>query len=344
MAQQIVNAQQQVDLAKLPFFHGNPSKDAFTAEHWISRVQSAKNNAGWTDAQACRYMYLALRDTAAETWDIWERNRVDVATWSTVKAEFLRAFGVANTYREALANIRLDQKSGETVIAFANRVSRAVDEFMKMMPEPDDVDAAHIAAEFPAYAAGAAPWAAAATLAQKQAILDHRREEEKYVISGWLARTILLAGLKDHRMREEMVKRREIEPFKDTVDELRNLEVTFGEHKRAPQVTEVEEEGEVEALRKEVEAFRKKYPKKGKSAGKTAKAPSGVICYYCKKPGHFQRDCFTRKRENGAYKDKDGKPWRKGVSETSPTEVYEDNQADHSEIYSTDSIYWSNLN
>ena len=38
-AQAIVNAQNQVELGKIPLWYGDRKKDAFTAEHYIERIE-----------------------------------------------------------------------------------------------------------------------------------------------------------------------------------------------------------------------------------------------------------------------------------------------------------------
>ena len=44
------------------------------------------------------------------------------------------------------------------------------------------------------------------------------------------------------------------------------------------------------------------------------KTPNTVICRYCKKPGHVQKDCRKRLRENVAMVDAGGKPFEKRVN------------------------------
>ena len=46
------------------------------------------------------------------------------------------------------------------------------------------------------------------------------------------------------------------------------------------------------------------------------KTPNTVICRYCKKPGHVQKDCRKRLRENGAMVNAGGKLFEKLVNAT----------------------------
>ena len=46
------------------------------------------------------------------------------------------------------------------------------------------------------------------------------------------------------------------------------------------------------------------------------KTPNTVICRYCKKPRHVQKDCRKRLRENGAMVYAGGKPFEKRVNAT----------------------------
>ena len=59
--------------------------------------------------------------------------------------------------------------------------------------------------------------------------------------------------------------------------------------------------------------FRKKFSANNNGSNKT---PNTVICRYCKKPGHIQKDCRKRLRENGAMVDAGGKPFEKRVNVT----------------------------
>ncbi|MCZ2207965.1 hypothetical protein, partial [Cylindrospermopsis raciborskii] len=46
----------------------------------------------------------------------------------------------------------------------------------------------------------------------------------------------------------------------------------------------------------------------GRRPGNGTDSKKSVVCRFCRKTGHFQRDCFARKKVNGAMVDAKGKP------------------------------------
>jgi hypothetical protein len=53
-----------------------------------------------------------------------------------------------------------------------------------------------------------------------------------------------------------------------------------------------------------------------------------VTCRYCKKIGHFQRECMKRKREGGAMIDSQGKPFKNSVTQVGEEEEDQQNEPD----------------
>ena len=65
--QAAVEAQRQVDLSKIPFFHGDVKQDQFTPEQWIDRVNRARVAGNWNNEKTASYLYNSFRDKAL-TW------------------------------------------------------------------------------------------------------------------------------------------------------------------------------------------------------------------------------------------------------------------------------------
>ena len=61
--QRQVEAHRQSDLAKLPLFAGD-SKDTFSAEQWIERIDRARTASNWNDGQTMAFVFNALRANA----------------------------------------------------------------------------------------------------------------------------------------------------------------------------------------------------------------------------------------------------------------------------------------
>ena len=67
--QQIINAQQAVQLAVLPPFSNKPTEDRFTATQWLQKVILHKAGATWTDRQAITHFRNALRGNVINWFD-----------------------------------------------------------------------------------------------------------------------------------------------------------------------------------------------------------------------------------------------------------------------------------
>ena len=123
-----------------------------------------------------------------------------------------------------------------------------------------------------------------------------------------MARNVFISGLRP-LLREKMMAREDPLPFMNTLMIAAKLERQLTDPSKGQQVTEVEDE-DVEAIRRN-----NKLNKGGKRPFSSDKKT--YKCYYCGIPGHTQANCHKRKRENGQWKDKDGKPFvfRKKVNE-----------------------------
>ena len=97
----LVAAQQQVDLAKLPLWFGEPSRDTFLAEQWVSRVQNARDAADWNDQKTLSIFYNAMRGEALLWFEGLTRNGVNKNVWNDVKKEFLEAYSYTRSSRTA---------------------------------------------------------------------------------------------------------------------------------------------------------------------------------------------------------------------------------------------------
>ena len=96
-AQNVVNAQQVVELSKLPLFYGDKTKDTFRIETWVLRVEQGKRATNWDENQTCAYVYNALRGNALDHWEYMRLTRKDTRTWQGIKTELLSTYGTTHT-------------------------------------------------------------------------------------------------------------------------------------------------------------------------------------------------------------------------------------------------------
>ena len=312
--QQLINAQNQVELGKLPLWYGDPKKDYFSAEHYIKRIQNSKDAAGWDDQTTCNYLFQALREPALKWVDAMEtRGGMNPRVWNEVKHRFLKTYGTTVTERTAVANIQPKQGATETVNDFFARCSQCIVEHtLTARPFPDIPDA-ELANKFMANAP-AGSWGDNITNATRRTMMNNLfaiRDEYKEDV---LLRSVFVHGLREN-IRTHIMARDGPEPALDTMDRAAKFERDMTDpNKVVTHVTEVEETDEVDAIRRR---------KGGQGNFKKASAsPSSksVKCYYCGVPGHIQPNCHKRQREKGQWKDKDGKPWKRRVNEMSHDE------------------------
>ncbi len=69
MAQALVNAQHQVNLAALPSLSDNVKEDKYTAAQWLKKVLLHRQAAAWTDDQIITHVRNALKDTVIDWFD-----------------------------------------------------------------------------------------------------------------------------------------------------------------------------------------------------------------------------------------------------------------------------------
>jgi len=307
-AQAAINAQQQIELGKIPVWYGDKTKDAFLPEHWIDRIEHNRINAPWTDAQACNFFYQALRGKAVAWWNLIRDNGIDTAVWANVRREFLGCYGSTITERTAVTNLRIQQGATESCMDFGSRVNTALQEHrITALPLPAVADADLNNALWPGMVA-ADLWHANATNDMKRNILNHVRNVMMNHERDIMARNVFISGLRP-LLREKMMAREDPLPFMNTLMIAAKLERQLTDPSKGQQVTEVEDE-DVEAIRRN-----NKLSRGGKRPFSSDKKT--LKCYYCGIPGHTQANCYKRKRENGQWKDKDGKPlpFRKKINE-----------------------------
>ncbi len=129
---------------------------------------------------------------------------------------------------------------------------------------------------------------------------------------------LFLAGLKDgiHDKVLEAAK----ETFTESVKAARNLETIQNDHKRSNRISAIKQELEEEQINQiiwedltdeqlgQLAALR--FQQKRVSTRPTTVRNPDTVCRYCKKKGHLQKDCLSRKRNKAPMVDTNGKPYQ----------------------------------
>ena len=311
--QAALNAHDRVRKATdLPLFFGVKGKDTITPRLLIDRVNKAATIADWNEARKIDNFYMILRERAIVWWQQLEIEGIDIASWDAVSADFLASYEPRFTAKTTCTSFQdLVQRQGEAAHDYYLRVCESFNKMCEAKPATmNDVRAA----------AGAAVGDV-----KKEGILDCEK---------FFRHQLFLAGLKDD------LRQKVMEAGKDTLRESMRLalelEVIHQDRRGRGAVAAVTMEDAVAGDEKreedegpfddeEIAAINAIRLRNGKPPFKSGFRKNGnrstVICRFCKKPGHVQKDCRARKRVNGAMVDEKGKPYerRNGVSAVEAT-------------------------
>jgi hypothetical protein len=317
----------QSDLAKLPLFSGE-SKDQFTAEQWIDRIDRAQRASNWTPDQTNTFIYNALRGNALLWYDSLPRTGINRENWNEFRTAFLESWSTVRTTRTATVQLAdLKQGQNEPVNTFYPRVVRAIDDLEALIPgHAFPPPAQPWPQEFRDIAAfGNIPVATRA-----QAALDlvaHGATQAFNHIALNLFISNLRPALRDELLKQPpatlyaafqralTLERLAVEPKRPNLPAMPVDTSEVAAPTPAPPSSTASDT--LDDLDKQIDALnlkrRNMQQRQGQRSG-PSRAPGQLsnsnrftnrppasrdtICHYCKKPGHYQIDCRSRIRAN----------------------------------------------
>jgi len=310
LQQALQNNERVRKASELPLFFGVPSKDTISAKHFLDRIAHAARIAGWGPERTLDNFYMLLRDRAIVWWEQLEDNDVDIADWEAVKTEFLAAYEPKFTARTTCTNFSdLSQRMGEKTYDYYLRLC----EVFKRMKDTRPENMSNVITEV-----------------GDEADDDDRvtiKVEGMNAMEKYFRHQFFIAGLRPD------LRNRVMEAAKETISEsvkyAVELEVINQDSRRAAvnavtdsgaqinavaeDLTEIEgfESMQIEDQVKVINAlmarngrFRPRPP-----GGSTNRGP--IVCRYCKKPGHMQKECNLRIKNRAPCVDAQGKPFQR---------------------------------
>jgi hypothetical protein len=300
----------------IPLFFANRAKDTVLPRILIDRIEDAAEIATWDEARKIRELKLCFRERALIWWKSLRDDNIDLAVWNDVKAEFLVTFEPKYSAKTVCANFAdLKQHPDESMNDYRCRVQVAYDRLIDNRPDTIATVRA---------AAGAAP-----ADIKKEGIND---------MALFFKHQLFLAGIK------EPIRDRVLEAGKDTFQEsmklARELEAIHNDKRRSHKIAAIKaaigpeeaatifwDEIDDEDLDK-VAAVRQNRQPRPAPRNTPAAAPTvnaaplrsngprnpNVVCRYCKKKGHMQRECNSRRRDGAPMVDANGKKYESRVN------------------------------
>ena len=292
---------------EMPLWYGDKMKDSCSALYIVDRLENAKRIGNWPDDErVCNEFYAILRGKALIWWGSLKDHNVDLKVWAQVKKAFLKAYEPKYSPKLTVTNFsELVQKNNEGVHDFYLRISEVCRKMFRGRPDAL-FDIRH---DYPK-----APAANAYDPDIVKAIkLEGLEDDEMYI-----KHQIFIAGIK------EELRCKVIEENKATLGEsvyfAIELEAILNERKlnlKLNAVEEVNDESLTEEEKNMINALR--FKRNGGGGGKfqkrmPPKPTATTVCRYCKKTGHFQKECRSRIRDKAPMVDVNGKPFQKRVN------------------------------
>jgi len=296
----------------IPLFYARRDKDTVLPRILIDRIEDAAEIATWNEARKIRELKLCLRERAIIWWKSLKDTNIDTNVWDDVKKEFLTAYEPKYTAKTVCANFTdLKQHPDESMNDFLCRIQVAYDRLLDNKP-------AAITTVRTAIAAGA-------TEAQVKA-------EGINDMALFFKHQLFLAGVKDS-LRDRVLEAGKAD-LQESLKFARELEAIQNDRKRSSKIAALKavmppqeaaaifwDELESEDL-DQIAAVRRQQPRSSNQTQARSSGPArsngprnpNIVCRYCKKKGHMQRECNSRRRDGAPMVDANGKKYEQRVN------------------------------
>jgi hypothetical protein len=307
----------------IPLFFAHRNKDTVLPRILIDRIEDAAEIATWDAARKIWELKLCFRENTIIWWKSLCDYTINLNDWDKVKKEFLETYEPKYSAKTICANFAdLKQMPNESMNDFGCRVQVAYNHLVDNKP---------------------------ATMATVRVTIAARATEAQVKAEGikdmalFFKHQLFLAGIKDS-VRDKVVEAGKA-TFQDSMKLARELEAIHNDHRRSQKIAAVkarlapaeaanipwddigmEEIDQIAAVRRN-NAPRTQNP--SRNTGSTVNAAPvrsngprnpNIVCRYCKKKGHMQRECHSRRRDGAPMVEANGKKYESRVNNVAEKE------------------------
>jgi hypothetical protein len=129
MAQALINAQHQVNLATLPAFSNNVKEDQYKGAQWLQKVLLNRQAAAWNDEQIITHFRNALKDKVINWFDSLPALNVSQHVCQEIKTRFEIDYKAKATATSIVAKLReVKQAADKSVNDYFSRATQILRE------------------------------------------------------------------------------------------------------------------------------------------------------------------------------------------------------------------------